>query len=236
MDLILKNLRDTMKTPRQVDDQPYFPTMLMSSAFANGDRGWTKEWFYQSDYDRITHTSSSSWSGKAGLNLGFFHAGGGASGSKFNNSRSIDMENFSMSYKLTLVPLIRPWFHPEFLRSKSWRFKKDFKGNMVSDGKLPPAGLLTAYTTTAILVRDVFISFSNAHSFQQDIGSCIHGGGSVGWGPFSVSANYGHNDGTSEFHSHREGQGIYIPGMQLIGFICKQLPKAPDTASGLFAG
>ncbi len=234
MDIILKNLRDTMKTPRQVDDQPYFPTMLLSSAFANSDRGWTKEWFTQNDYDRITRTNSSSWSVKAGLTLGFFPAGGGASGSKFDNSKSIDMENFTMSYKFTLVPLIRPWYHPELLRSKSWRFKKGFKGNMVSDGKLPPTGLLTAYTTTAILVRDVFISFTNASSFQKDIGSSISGGG-VGWGPFSVSARYGHNDGSEEFKAHSQGQGIYIPGMQLIGFICKQLHEAPDTASGLFA-
>lgn len=234
MDIILKNLRDTMKTPKTVNDTQYFPTMILSSAFAKSDRGWTGQYFYQNDYSRTTKTHSSSWSGGVGLNLGLFSAGGHAGGSHFDRSTKIDMENFSMNYKFTLVPLIRPWFHPEFLRSKSWRFKGGFKGNMVSDGGRPPKGLLTAYTTMAIFVRDVFISFSNASSFQQDIGNHISAGGSVGWGPFSLSANYGHSDGTSHSEAHNKGQGIYIPGMQLIGFICKLLPKAPDTAAGLF--
>jgi hypothetical protein len=234
MDLILKNLRDAMKSPRQVDDDAYFNTMMLSNAFAAGSDGWTQQSFYENDYKSLSKQSSSKWGGQVGLSLGMFGANAKAQGSSFNNSTQIDTENFSMRYKLTQVQLLRSWFHPQFLRSKSWRFKDGFKGNMVSDAAVPPQGLLTAYTTSAIFVRDVFISFSNASSFQQDIGSSVSGGGSVGWGPFSVSANYGQDDGSQEARAHRKGQGIYIPGMQLIGFVCKLLPKSPDTAPGVF--
>jgi hypothetical protein len=233
MDIILKNMRDALKTPRQVDDDPYFATTLLSNAFATSTNGWTDQWFYENDFHSISKSHSASWGGSIGLNVGLFGLGGSASGSSFDNSKQIDTTNFSMRYKLTLVPLIRGWYHPEFLRSKSWRFKDGFK-NMVSDGGVPPQGLLTAYTTTAIMVRDVFISFSNASQFQHDYGSAVQGGGSVGWGPISLSASYGQSDGTSESKAHSKGEGIYIPGMQVIGFVCKLLPKSPDTAPGVF--
>lgn len=57
------------------------------------------------------------------------------------------------------VPIMRPWFHPEFFESRSWRLADN---SVVSDGAVPRRGLIPAYITSILAVRNLVITRKKA--------------------------------------------------------------------------
>ncbi|WAC03468.1 hypothetical protein N7U66_08255 [Lacinutrix neustonica] len=209
----------------------FYYSSLIPGGFAETDNGWTKFSFSSSDFQSNYkfHSESGSVSARAGF-FGF-GASGGVGHEKQKTERKIDTSNFSLEFKICQVPIVRPWFNTNYLTSKYWRFDKnnpEFKDNMVSDGETPPNGMIPAYTTTAIFVKDLHLKFSKSNSAFVDDVENTSAETSVGWGPFNVSGKYKNNNRELDINAHREGQGISVEGMQLIGFKCHILPKSPD--------
>jgi len=76
-----------------------------------------------------------------------------------------DSSHFGMSFKITQVPIVRPWFKTAFLASKLWRFdpsNPEAMGDMVSDGGKPPKGLIPAYPTSLICIKDLTLCLQGA--------------------------------------------------------------------------
>lgn len=209
----------------------FYYTSLLPGGFAKTDNGWTEFSFSSSDFKSNYKFDSKKGGGGGGLSLGFFTVGGSGSYEKQNSNRKIDTSSFSLNFKICQVPIVRPWFNVNYLTSKYWRFDEnnpEFKNNMVSDGGSPPDGMIPAYTTTALFVKDLVLHFGESNrEFTSEIEKAS-GGGFVSWGPFHAGGRYESSSQERNADIHRESQGIRIQGMQLIGFKCHILPKSPD--------
>ena len=209
----------------------FYYSSLIPGGFAETDNGWTEFTFSSSDFK--SNYEFDSKKGSAGVRAGFFGLGASAKGSheKRNINKTIDTSSFKLNFKICQVMINRPWCNINYLTSKYWRFdanNPEFKDNMVSDGSSPPEGMIPAYTTTAIFIKDLELKFAKSNSEFVDELSKTSGEARVGWGPFSINGKYESNHRERDMEVSREGQGIKVKGMQLIGFKCHMLPKSPD--------
>nr|WP_321225686.1 hypothetical protein [uncultured Psychroserpens sp.] len=209
----------------------FFYTSLLPGGFADSDNGWTKFTFNSNDVASNYKFDSKKGGGGGGLSLGIFNIGGSGSYEKQKSKRTIDTSNFSLTFKICQVPFCRPWFNTNFLTSKYWRFDKSndaFKDNMISDGASPPNGMIPAYTTTAIFIKDLHLNFGERNSEFSSEMNKASGGGFVSWGPFHAGGSYQSHKQERSFESKSNSQGIDVKGMQLIGFKCHIMPESPD--------
>jgi hypothetical protein len=221
----------------------FYYTALVPGDFANST-GWSQFWFSIGDFSTYSNSTfnSSGWSASAGGSyLGIFGAAGSASGSSsstaFNNTMHFD--DFSLSFEIAQIPIVRPWFKEVFINSHTWRFdptNPDVSKAAVSDGGSPPSGLVPAYPTTAIFIRNLTLSIlqnSDAGQFISQYSSSSQGGGGyVSLGPFCLggsATHYSSNGYTQQSFDHQwNDQGLSVPGMQLVGFKCHIFPKSPN--------
>jgi hypothetical protein len=149
-----------------------------------------------------------------------------------------------MSFRIAQVPIVRPWFKSAFLTSKCWRMDQnnpEAKGELVSDGGKRPKGLLPAYPTSLIVIKDLVISAGKAsrfHNFSQSwSSSSSSGGGYLSLGPFHLGGWHGRSDRNGErassAHFDSESRSMSVPGAQIIGFKCQLLPKSPDPLTSI---
>ncbi len=210
----------------------FYYSSLAPGNFARS-KGWTRFTFTNKDNSYYSKQTSSKWNASSGLNLGFVRFGASAGSSKSTFDSTANFSSFEMAFEICQVPIIRPWFKPNFLTSKTWRFaqgNEGFKNKFITDGKRPPSAdsMMPAYPTSMIFIRNLRMSFANASSVAQDIETKLSAGGSVGWGPFHIGGGYssGNQERKRDFHS--DSQGIYVDGMQCIGFKCHLFPKSPN--------
>jgi hypothetical protein len=210
----------------------FYFTSLAPANFARS-KGWTRFTFTNNDNSYYSKAENKKWGASARVNLGLFSFGGGGGQQKTSMDTNIDLSHFEMSFEISQIPIIRPWFKSNFITSKTWRFAQGdegFKSKFVSDGERPPHpdSMMPAYPTNMIFVRNLRMVFTNSSSVVNMIDSKVGGGGSVGWGPFSIGGGY--KKGTTERNMkyHRDSQGIYVDGLQCIGFKCHLFPKAPN--------
>lgn len=189
--------------------------------------GWTTYTFESNDIHSYQHSSYNKWGGGAS----FFGIGASVSGSHNEYQGKFDSQQFRLEFKITQVPILRPWFKTQFLTSKSWRMDQsnpEAKSEMVSDGKTPPNGMIPAYPTMLLAVKDLKLTLGNVQSTNSFVQDQISAGGFASFGPFSIGGSYSRGSSTSQFDYHSDGQGIAVPGMQIIGFKCHVLPMSPD--------
>jgi uncharacterized membrane protein YgcG len=153
-----------------------------------------------------------------------------------------DSDYFSMHFSIAQIPLVRPWFKTAFLTSKGWRMDQNnpvAKDEMVSDGGTPAKGLLPAYPTSMILIRDLTMcaakssGFTDLHSeWESKRGS---GGGYISFGSFHLGGSHGRSSSSggrsSNYHYDSQTETMRVEGTQIIGFKCHVFPKAPDPLS-----
>ena len=153
-----------------------------------------------------------------------------------------ELANLDISFKICQVNIVRPWFKPSFLASKSWRFapgsEDGRKGTLLSTGGPRPEGILPAYPTAMLVVKDVVFDFHDtqvASNFKHKYDQVSHDGGlgvSVGFfgigarGNVAVLDNKKH-DGNENGIIQTKSK-VTIPGMQVIGYRCHMLDKSPD--------
>jgi hypothetical protein len=216
----------------------FYYSSLLPPAFARSN-GWTEYAFTMNDYTSHYDSTKKSWGAAAG---GFFgiRIGGGASGSSKEINSKVDWQNLSLKFELAQVPIVRPWLHSEFLTSKYWKFHEDASklniGDVLSDGKIPPAGILTNVPTALIFARNLNLSFGKGSTDYKYIEEHLKTGGYVGFGPFHFGGHYSQGTQQADYKSHVEGQSIKATGMQIIGVKCHLLPKSPNPAATLPAG
>jgi hypothetical protein len=211
--------------------------------------GWTQFSFSSSDFNSSANSSYAmkrSSTSAAGGYLGIFGGGGSHSSSSanFDSSTKFDASNFGMSFKITQVPIVRPWFKSAFLNSKCWRFDQnnpEAKSQMVSDAGKPPKGLIAAYPTSLIAVKDLVITFGRNSGFSQVHSewqrSSTSGGGYIAFGPWHLGGSHSQSSATgarsSQYHWDDEKQEMRVDGAQVIGFKCHMPPKSPDPLPGI---
>lgn len=224
----LLNQLDRAKQTDLVSASDFFFTSFVPGDFAASTDGWTEFTFTESNYSSYSSYKTNSWSASGSAGWGPWSARARASGSSSSTNSSVDVGNFNMSFWFTQVPISRPWFSPEFLTNRAWRFRSGLGMSPLSDGSQPPAGQLVAYPTTAIFVRDVLTDFNELHNSASTYTSQISAGGGISYGPFSLGGSYSRSVGSRSFNSTMTGQGLKVEGMQLIGFKCAILPVSPN--------
>lgn len=221
----------------------YFTSLVPGNFMKAG--GWTEFTFTSSDFNNSANSSykftKSSTSAMGGY-LGIFGGGGSVSSSSGQSQSQVkfDSANFSMSFKITQVPIVRPWFKTAFLASKLWRFdpsNPQSKGDMVSDGGKPPKGLIPAYPTSIICVKDLVLRFGKSSGLSEAEASwkktAASGKAGVSFGPFHLGGSHGRSSSngqrSSKYHYDSETQTMTVPGAQIIGYKCHVMSeKAPN--------
>jgi hypothetical protein len=220
----------------------FYYSSLVPASFATSS-GWSRFSFSGGDYSRHSNSTfnSSGWSAQA--SAGYFgfgaHGGGSHSESKATYTGSFNMDTFALSFEIAQIPIVRPWFKSSFLVSKTWRFdpgNPDVKNDLLNDGGSPPKGLIPAYPTTIIFIRNLHMEIGHSDSFSsfvaQNSSSSQSGGGGFSFGPFSCGGSASHyttsGNTQRDYTSSWNGHGLDVPGMQIAGFKCHVLPKSPN--------
>ncbi|MEM7061689.1 MAG: hypothetical protein AAF572_00775 [Cyanobacteria bacterium P01_B01_bin.77] len=205
--------------------------------------GWTQFTFSSRDYNRYRNSNynNSAYSGSTKSGFGLFGFNTKAQGShaqqNYESNMSFDMSKFNLEFKIAQVMISRPWFKTAFLNSQSWRFDQNdpvAKSEMVSDGGSPPKGMIPAYPTAMIVIKDLKLSLGKSEGSSRFLSahkqSRVSGG--MSFAPLNLGSSFTAATSlgatSSELHSHAEEQGLNVPGMQVIGFKCHVLPKSPN--------
>jgi hypothetical protein len=225
-----KGIQEQLEAAKLTDlnNNQFYYTTVVPSNFYKSDKGWTKFSFSEAETSTYERSETNAWSAEGGAGWGPFKARFSNSGSISSNQASVDTSNFVMKFSIAQVPLSRPWFSPEFFMNKAWRFKDGLGMSPLSDGNTPPAGQLVAYPTAIVFARDILIDFAELHNSNSSYSQSIKAGASASYGLFSVSGNYSRDVGEKKTKSSVSEQGLKVEGMQIIGFKCAIVPKAPD--------
>ena len=209
------------------DGQSYYFTKYFPTRFDPNSASWTRFSMSEAEVHTTDTSTASAWGGGAGISFGLWSFGASASHSSAERRQTANTSNFALSVQLTRLPIRRSWFTAGILTSKSWKFPQN-DPTPLSDGGNPPAGAMIGYPTELILAKDLRITMDSSSMADFQAQSQLSVGGKVGWGPFSVRGNYHRETSTQTHDFTRNGNEISSPGMQVIGFICQMLPKAPD--------
>jgi hypothetical protein len=113
---------------------------------------------------------------------------------------------------------------------------------MVSDGGKPAKGLIPAYPTSLICIKDLTLCFAKSSGFedaeQSWKRSSASGGGAVHFGPFHLGGSHSRSkasgERSSQYHYDSQTQTMTVPGAQVIGFKCHiNSEKRPDPNSSI---
>lgn len=206
----------------------------------NNDDGWTE--YSMSDFHNESHyqSSSTSYGGGGGFNIGFWSAGGSFNHTENKEAMQIAADDMQISFKYTSADILRPWLDSSLLNLSNWFLMGDYKKGAISDGtmgqELPenaPA-FLPAIPTSLILIKDLSISWSTFASDWQNATESTSASASVGWGPFAISGSYSHHEEQRDFEADSSGEGLRVPGIQLIGYVSMIHPLSPKLDSADF--
>jgi hypothetical protein len=214
-----------------VSNGDFYITTPVPAGFATGS-GWTEFTFKQENQNKYDRSETNAWDAKVDVNVGLFGGSVGSTGSIGKTDTTLDVNGFECSFELVQVPISRPWFAPEFLKLKSWRFDPNSRHGLLSDGKRPPGGDLVGYPTTCVFVRNLKMNFDDLHKKESKYAEAIKANVAASYGPFvAASAKYDRSVTENKLTSEITKEGLIVTGMQLIAMKCHLLPKAPDPDS-----
>lgn len=249
MATLLQSYRHVMETDRIMDadssSDVYYTTLAPASFITSG--GWQNFSFRTKDLTKTRHTDFDNFNSalniKAKAGFGLIGAKAEAHYSDENEDREIDMSQYftdvEISFDICQVRIVRPWFNDAFLSSRFWKFRNDDgsdSAEMLSDGQIPPQGLLPAYPVMAIFIRNLKFTFlhtedfnnftSNYNRVTQDYKASVRILCFKGSGGYNSDKSGSESDCT--ITSSSESKSITVNGMQLIGYKCKLLDKSPN--------
>ncbi|MEV0016280.1 hypothetical protein [Streptomyces tendae] len=208
----------------------FYYTTVAPGDFASAG-GWTGYGMNHSMVDTTTHSETTTWSAGGDVAWGFWHAGGDAGGTTTSFDSTLTVEDFELSYDMTQAQVIRPWFYPEFLINRGWTLRQGdgwMFDKMPSDGAEPPDGTFVGYPLQAVFVRNVKIKSAAFSQAYHEYSSQFDASANVGWGPFTLSGSYGHQESGNHYHAESDGSTLTVPGMQVIAFVNHLLGKTPN--------
>lgn len=206
----------------------FYQTTLYPATFLT-ENNWTKFTFNKEEVDKHENNVSQSLEVDLKVRWGLYSGSNATNYSSQNNSLDLKEENFKITFSLAQASISRPWFSPEFLRSSGWRFSKNSPVTLFSDGKTPPKGQFPFLSRSAVFIKDVKIESSSLAKAVKDNSSKLSTNTKAGFGPISISANYGREESDNKLKLNISEGAIEIQGMQLIGFVCEKNPVIPNT-------
>jgi WD domain, G-beta repeat len=198
--------KDAFRRSKRTDigpDADYYDTYLYPDTFSESHAGnWMK---LTMDSDEVVElTAGANQTASESLDL-----------IRKAAKKSPDVSIKSLTLEVARVKIIRPWFTPNVIRSRSWEWGSAGM-QPLSDGGSSPQGGMVAYATEAIFARNIDIEFAV---------SPVRGGGdALLAGPLKMDP------------ASVVGDRVTSKGMQLIAFVCERTPKSPNPpAAGLIS-
>jgi hypothetical protein len=185
------------------------------------DFGWSELRFDETDFENQPR------SGAIGVGDACVCAccGAGTEHGLVSDPEAIDIAPTSIlvTCELRRVEIVRPWMNALVFRSRAWRWSPASVGygTVISSGgdlagSLVPTGALPVLPTTAILVRQLEIDWTDDGSLARRLTQCQEAGLEVRLGPFRLT------------HAAVEGGHISMPHPQLAGYLSELLPRCPN--------
>jgi hypothetical protein len=206
------------------------------ASFTRSESGWSTFEFNSGSFESRHAFSAKASRGAGGFTLGAFSVGGGGSVTNSRWEGKIDTTKFRMSCSMCRVPIYRPWFHLDFIKSGCWRFAPDnveLANSMISDGGQPANGLMPAITTECVFVKNLVVDFGRGQTAFSRFQRSVAGKGGAAIGPFWAGGSHANRSDQRQHSAEWMEEGVRIPGLQLAGFICHVLQKAPNPNPGI---
>jgi len=200
----------------------------------DGADGWVR-YGYSKRTSRTTHDEeTTSWGASGRVSFGFWSVGGSGGSSEHRVHDEFESSDLEIQLSLGTAMIDRPWLRTILLNVSGWALVGQ-DGGVISDGtnaqsrpSTNEAFWLPSVPTRMILVRNVRIRTGAIQQVYDELSKHVSGGGSVGWGPFSVGGSYTRDTFTSDANFAMEGGWLVIRGVQLIGWISDILPASPS--------
>jgi len=206
---------------------------------ADDDEGWNE--YASTDLHSESHYSASqtAYGGGGDFNLGLWSGGASFEHSDSQANGSFEMKNVKIRFSYAIVDIDRPWLDTSLLNLSNWFLVGDYKKNCISTGQMnqetPGDGteptFLPSVVTSLILVKDVLISWDDYESQWTQHTESNSAKASFGVWCFSASAHYSHANQSRDFTCDITGEGLAIPGIQVIGYVSQILPPCPQKDS-----
>jgi hypothetical protein len=204
-------------------------SLLPSNWYQPGvSNGWPTAHFSNAHAQTNSSSDYTNVSGGGGFSVGLWSFGASGSSSTTHSHSDASADSIFVSYQYAIITIRRPWLTGLLFELPGWNtdaFKKGIlssgsrKGQQQTKFPLLPQAFLVIKNLT--ITGNFSASEINAASHQ------ISAGGSVGWGPFSVSGSYSH--GSKEMHMKGtvNAAGIHVPFVQIVGWVNNILPLSP---------
>lgn len=183
-----------------------------------------------SSYFNQTSSEFTSYGGGGfvGVGVGLWSVGGGFNNREQEERFHSESTNITVRFKYSTVNLDRPWLNYTLFKLSGWSISgvspKSFSNGTKQNQK---DSLFPLLPQSFIVIRDVEITANWGQTDRDLISKARSGSTSVGWGPFSVSGSYSHSSSHETVKADFYGSTLYIPGMQIMGWICNVVPPCP---------
>lgn len=183
--LFFGKLSESLRNAERLDlsGGKYYDTGTLPLDFSNEELGWTN--FSVSDSDlNFTNLNSSNSTAEVGSGLWSLYPDSALARSGVGIQLASETKKFSLSLEFRRFPIRRNWLDPLLFNSRSWRLPDD--ETLVSDGKVPPKGIMTSYVTELILVKNLVLTIDTnvePSRWILEFGNHIP---SLAWGPFRL--------------------------------------------------
>lgn len=231
-----KRFQNSLVNFPNIGDVPYTFMLPESWYDADNDDGWTTYTSSESHTESHFSSSTTSYGGSAGLNVGFWNSSGGFESESQQQDLNWDTSDLEVSFSYCAVDVVRPWLDTSLLNLQNWFLMGDYPKHCISDGTMQqelPADrgkepvFLPSLVTTLVLVKDLNIHWGSWKGDMASQESHVSGGGSVGWGPFCVSGHYSHGQESRDFVADSSGESLVVHGVQLLGYVSMIAPPTP---------
>jgi len=217
-------------------------TMPYPGGFAANTAGWSTYALSLKNIDELSSSKSTKWAAEGGVGWGSLKIGASASGSTTQSLTVNNTNNFSIKMSITQISLLRKWFDPLFLRSEFWQFNpasmEANRGDIVSDGGMPPKGLIGAYPVSAIFISGVEIVMDELKDETSELVKTLKAEGKGGWGfgALNLGGSYERNSQEKKHKAEVANGKLTVSGPQCLGVVCNPMSKSPNPKPGAHFG
>jgi hypothetical protein len=208
--------------------------VLPSNWWDPDGKGWTEYFFDSKHTTTTTSAESSSWSANANVTAGFWGFGASGSHAQGQSFSNFSSDELYIRFRYAIVNIDRPWLNTVLLNLNNWYISGCPKGS-VSSGKSSQTKpdetepfWLPALPSQMLVLKNLYIRTKDTKSAYAALSSYSSGGGSVGWGPFTIGGSSSSSNSSSSGSFELKDEGIYVHGVQLMGWISELLPFSPS--------
>jgi len=210
---------------------PFFPATVVPGSFARNPNWATYEEMHVESHTKMSG-STRAGSATVGFPLGIFNIAAGGGGGVQDFSYDLTGKSFGIKFDYTQVQIVRPAFNANWFWAKGWRPKPGWEQlgypALHSDGAEHPSGAMIAYPTAALCVRDLTVHSREVADHVKRHADLATGGGAIGIGPFCIGGAYAQTNNSGESSFTFDGSSVTMKGIQLVGFLSTEIPKAAD--------